>query len=331
VSTPDCHEYRLAQLDARALRSIRRDSIRVSPDRSRAAYVLDPGTAVVDGIPGPSFDHVEGLEFAPDGARVAYVAVMSGRRHVVLQGMAGTTTIGEPVDEVLSTVVFSPDGASCSYTARVGARYRVLVDDECVHDQPFIAGHDAMIDAPGPRFPFPDHWGAVTDAESAILLQRMGAFAAGQRVVGPNGRHWIHARERPVASSGAWTIIVDGLLTPRCLEAEGPVFSSDGESVAYWAKERTADHECIVVNGRPGPIFSAIPRLMPFGLRACFTPETGHLLYKGQRRMRWFAVVDGEPGPELDWLGEFAVAADGSHIGFPAILESEIRWMIRGW
>ncbi|MBA2481703.1 MAG: hypothetical protein H0V44_13650 [Planctomycetes bacterium] len=331
MTSSDLQQSRLAQLDASSLRKIRRSSICVSPDRARAAYILDPGTAVVDGLAGPAFESVQGLCFSPDGSRAAYVATAGSSRRVVVQGMAGTTTIDPEVDDVLSPVTFSADGGNYSYTARVGGHYRVMVDQECMHEQPFAVGYDAMIDAPGPRYERPVVWSDETRAEVEAMNQRIAAFQSGQRVMGPGGLHWIHAKERPVASSGAWTIVVDGLLSQRYAEVEGPVFSADGDSVAYWAKEKQADQESIVLNGRTGPVFSSIARLMPFGLRACFAPRSHRLLYQAMRRMRWHVVVDGEPGPEFDWVGDLDLAADGSRVGFPAIVENEIRWIVLSW
>ena len=104
-----------------------RESLRVSPDNQRLAYVAIVSNqmfAVVDGQEGKRYDGIFPPVFSPDSQRVAYVAIVSNQMFVVVDGKEEKRYdgIGE------GTLIFSPDSQRVAYVAGVGNKLSVVVD-----------------------------------------------------------------------------------------------------------------------------------------------------------------------------------------------------------
>jgi Tol biopolymer transport system component len=106
-----------------------------SCDSQHLAYVASQdGTqwVVVDGVAGPKYRWVSGLEFSPDGKHLVYIACTSGDTYkymVVRDGQAG------PVFDKIETPwhdqrLFGPDGRHIAYKVTRGGTHAVVLDDQ---------------------------------------------------------------------------------------------------------------------------------------------------------------------------------------------------------
>ena len=162
--------------------------ISISPDARHAAVFAalrphgGPSMLVRDDPQGPP---VQGLLSRPawsfDGGRFA--CVLRGeddRERVVVD-----ETPSPAFTEVLSGVCFSPAGSSFSYAARERGRYFVLVDHSPVHEEPYVNGFDAMLDARRPRWETPPVNSA--EARRAAALPVLESLGAGDALEIPAG------------------------------------------------------------------------------------------------------------------------------------------------
>jgi hypothetical protein len=78
---------------------------------------------------------------------------------------------------------------------------------------------------------------------------------------------------------------------------------------------RIVEHrgQFIVVDGRRGPTFDAVP----IGTLA-MSRRGGHLAYAARAARRWRVVIDGVLGPAYDGIGELLYSADGEHLAYAA-------------
>lgn len=188
----------------------------------------------------------------------------------------------------------------------------------------------------------------------------------GPEKVSPNGWHVAF-----VARQGAKQVVmVDGKpgpaydrVWPNTLQ-----FSQDGLRVAYVAG--LGDKRLVVVDGKAGPSFDGIgmvggdvsvnhPECRPMrsdkqltasrkqtssaeGQKATpgetlycqpfFSPDSRRFAYVAHQESKWFVVVDGEPGPPFDGIGEYSLvcSADSRHVGYVGISGRKQRVVIDG-
>ena len=121
-------EKLIAQIDASSWIG---ESLRVSPDNRRVAYVAGVGgkpLVVVDGKEGKIYDSISigaGTPiFSPDSRRVAYVAKAGDKSLVVVDGKEE-----KQYDGIMEgTPIFSPDSQRVAYAAGIGDKWLVVVD-----------------------------------------------------------------------------------------------------------------------------------------------------------------------------------------------------------
>jgi len=78
--------------------------------------------------------------------------------------------------------------------------------------------------------------------------------------------------------------VVDGKPSPAYDEVSNPIFSPDGQHVAYMATQ--GDNQFVVVDGKPGPTYFDIRSL-------AFSPDSLHLAYEAKMIDKWLLIVDG--------------------------------------
>jgi roadblock/LC7 domain-containing protein len=104
-----------------------------SSDSQHLAYVASQDRTqwvVVDGVAGPKYTWVSGLEFSPDGKHLAYVACKDWSKCLLVRD-------GQPGREFdhieapwTNPGLFSPDGRHIAYKVKQGGKHAVVLDDE---------------------------------------------------------------------------------------------------------------------------------------------------------------------------------------------------------
>ncbi len=94
-------------------------------------------------------------------------------------------------------------------------------------------------------------------------------------------------------------------------EVDLPVFSADGQHLAYWAR-RAKKREFIVFDGKEGPEFEKVgaPHISPDGQR---------LAYAAKKGKKWVIVADGKEGPQFADVSFPSFSPDGRHRVYAAL------------
>jgi WD40-like Beta Propeller Repeat len=263
---------------------------------------------ILDGSLFTDWEAAGALAFSADGDHVAFVALDGSKSRVVVDGVTGPV-----VDQVGSgtlgagsqTVVFTRDGAHFAYGAKRGDRWHVVVNGEVGPP------HDGLYGLP------------IFSADGTHLVY--------QAVVGHKA-----------------CVVVDGSTEDLHTNIGRPVFSPDGTRLMYMVNDGTPS---MVVDGERGPEFSdlyfqADTAEIGYG----FSPDSRHFGYlacEGKRFLhpgKWFAIVDGEKGPQFDDVGPLlgadkaarAIAAepcfspDGTQFAFPAQVGKQWSMVVNG-
>jgi Tol biopolymer transport system component len=181
--------------------------LRFSPDSRRVAYAArrdKKWSTVVDGQPGAEYEDILGPVFSPDSKRVAYAAMRDKEWSVVADGQAA----GE--FEEISSLTFSPDSKRLAYAAAKDKRWMVLVDGQVyAKDAGRVGGRGY------PSFYSENH---------NIKWSPKVNFS-------PDGKRMLYTS---LLDKG-FSVVVDGKAGPEFDDLGFPVFSPDGNHVAYVA------------------------------------------------------------------------------------------------
>ena len=346
-----------------------------SPDGTRLAYVelRDPGSRssdiriVLDGTPGPWFGGMRNaqgaMQFSPDSRRFAHRWVDgAGHARWIVDGVAQRITNelrafdlslmkaqvrGIGVLERPLLARFSPDSERFAYAADVEEKGVAVVED----------------DVPGPRSksvtmpvfsPDSQHLAYVAETFAKRLTVVIDGVAgpewpgdkSGVPVFSPDSRHIAVTIRRQTGNvlrrRHACALTLDGRILTE-IEADdasvSPVFSPDGERVAWWVGAGPACQ--MMVNQAPHA-----DDVIAIG-EPVFTPS-GRLVYTAIVEGGFETVtIDGRLGPKASVLGSsrsttavfedpragrttppFAVSPDGEHVAWAGWFGEEWRPVI---
>ena len=277
----------------------------------RSALIANAGgmpRAILDGSPFTNWEAVGAPVFSDDGDHFAFVGRVGPKWSVVVDGVAGPLfdQVGSgTLGDGPETVVFSQDGARFAYGAKRGERWHVVVDGE------IGPAHDGLYGLP--------------------IFSADGTHLAYQAVVGDKA-----------------CVVVDDSIGDLHANIGRPVFSPDGTRLMYMVNDGSPS---MVVDGERGPEFDDLyfqPETAEIGYG--FSPDSRHFGYlacEGKRFLhpgKWFAIVDGEKGPQFDdvgpWLGadraaraimgEPRFSPDGTQFAFPAQAGKQWSMVVNG-
>ncbi|MBN2352359.1 MAG: PD40 domain-containing protein [Spirochaetales bacterium] len=340
----------IAVVDGRpgALESDEISAIVFSPDGSHYAYSARNGSKwrmVADGAPlGPEVDEINPacVVYSPDGNRLAYGARLDQKWHVVMDGRVDL----KAGYDSLASFAFSPDGRRFACVAGSDAKQAVVADDR--PGRFYDTTSEPVWSPDGKRLGY----AATEDNLHFVVLD--GSEGKPYDWVGPpvfsfDGRHFAYGaakgekrlvvtdgtKEGPeyemplnidpiafgpkdhrlayaVKKDGQWVMVVDGREGPGYVDiALGSIaLNPSGKGFAYIAAVPGA--WVVVENSRHSPSYDETAG----GGQLTYSADGRHLIYGARKNKKWFIVLDGKAGAELDYKEITAptFSPDGKHI-----------------
>ena len=285
----------------------------------RVAYVGVRGGkkhVVVDGNVGPPWDEIQYFPgFSPDGRHWWYVAKKGALQHVVFDGRVsrGWESVGY---RSLDT-----DGNGMVYGARDGNEWFL------------VRGEDRIGPFEGPTEPQVTGDGRLMYIASRNGKQRLVVGASKgppfDYVMLPKFSHDGKTLVYRASRGERQHLVVNGTVGAGYEDISKVTFSPGGGRVAYIATISRAevspqtlsisgeDRKCVVVDGKPGPIFGDIdpPIFSPDGKRVAYL--TGHLRFSPR------VVVDHKPSPEYRDVERVEFSPDSKRFAYVAEREDK--------
>ncbi len=249
---------------------------------------------VVDGRPGHSYGSVGRPVFSTDGKRVAYAARRGSKWLMVVDGKEQGDLYDAVGVAVLNAIgecrpVFSPDSRRLAYQARRGDQWYLVAD-----------GKPEAIDGP------PIHVVLDQTGQATVTLPPL--------VFSPDGKLLAHV----AAANGAAWVVVNGTAGPHYAEVAGggPVFSPDGQHIAYAAKK--GETWCIMLDGSEQQThYSSLSSVL-------FSPDGNHLAYIAGQGERSVVVANGIRGPECDRIVSGLRFQDDNAVEYVALRDNRL-------
>ncbi len=318
------------------------------------ALVGDKRIAVVDGTEGQKYDEIYKIVFSQDGGRYAYMADKGDQVVVVVNGKEEgpyDSTSDDPIisssgQHVLYTIVkegtnyvvvdgeirvqigyspvVSPEGSRWAYSrsaSYAGDPCYIVLDGEVINLGKDNRVSQMFFSPDGKRFAYDLVPGAGAYGDHVVVVDAVRGNeypfpGVGKIVFSSDGRrtaYWAKAQDE------GFTMVLDGVEGRIYDEINDPLFSPDGDHVAYTAKDK--DGKFVVLDGKEGTRYRDVWGLT-FGIG-------GRLAYVAKDNREGvevqFVVVDGhEDRPYLyDWYGQGirsgpVFSPDGTHVVFIA-------------
>jgi len=313
----------------------------------------------------------ESVTISPDAMRAAYVVERDGKHHLVVNG-----TVGPAYDEIAQVrengiegdermptgqfAVFSPDSRRVAYKARRGGKWMLVVDGVETRGYGDIlwersgrrdidvfspnSRHFVMsVTRPGERFPVP-----IYDGNETTTLD--------EKAWAPVERESRKGTSRRIERDGKYRMVVNGVEgKPYGWVGHGSyiagghgsyfqaVLSRDGRRYAYAARRGNKKDGAwlVVVDGTESPEYTAVGEIV-------FSPNGRHLAYAGElgstgrrtsskHRSRWFIVLDGVKGKVHRGVMGLHFSPDGRRLVYrtsgrsePALIETGGRVVCNG-
>jgi len=280
-----------------------------SPDSRRLAYgiqrqgqwwvvevpvpeaVSSPGSEPADGGPSelPSADETTpreygpydfigsatGIQFSPDGARLAFAGLLSGKWSVVLNGKTEATF------DNLGSLAFSPNGQRLAYAAQSAGKWQLVVDGKPQKAYSSIADESITWSPNSVRLAYVAQagktWLLIVDGKEGKPYDDIGEIKFSR-----DGRSLAYA-----AKSGAAEMVVLNGQEERPFDriGSGTLEFSPGGKLAYIAN--TGDVSFAVVDGKRKPRYDLVGYLT-------FTPDGSRTVYIAVSGDEAFTVVDDQ-------------------------------------
>ncbi len=185
------------------------DSIKISPDNGRIAYVVVLGryssVTVVDGKDEKPYNYHfwNTLIFSPDSKRIAYAAGERNERFVVVDGKEDKEydDIGE------NTPIFSPDSKRVAYIAKKGNNWIVGVDGKEEKPYEAILKESLLFSPDSERVAYAallgNKWFAVVDGKEERPYDNI---EFGSLIFSPDGNRMAYTARL----GDKWFVVVDG-------------------------------------------------------------------------------------------------------------------------
>lgn len=245
---------------------------------------IESETFIVDHNPAAWLK--DSVRISPDGKRFA-VVIQVGDKTSAYASIDGRN---QKAYGWVRDLTFSGDSRHVAYVATVGGQ-----------DLPVLDGREGTFRG--------EIWGGTRGGGGTLRLNRDGAHLA------------FVARK---GNTPAFGVVVDGVMGERNVDPNDgpPVFSPDGNRLAYVAQEGTQRY--VILDGKPGPKYEAV-----YKGTLTFSPDSRRLAYIARKGGKAIAVVDGiEGGSYKDLLtSTLRFSPDGTKLAYAAQLESG-KWAV---
>lgn len=240
-----------------------------------------------------------------DGSRFGYSLLRDKKQVVVVDGKAG------PEYDAVDGPLFSADGKHVAYLAKLGKAVRMVFDGV---EGPAFQEITALSFGPkGGRFAYLASNGSrLFKVLDGIVDSSIAGLGETGLVWSPDGRHVACS----VASSkDDWYVQIDDQRGPPYFAIGPPVFSADGEHLAFWGvkKDPARDPRVLI---RDGQVAAEVHLLGKLSLSA----DGQRLAYVealDEKQTRWVVVVDGQRSPECEGVSSApAFSPDGRHVAY---------------
>ncbi len=266
--------------------------------------------------------------FSPDGLHMAYRVRLSGSREVlVVDGKAS------PEFKAVELPLFSPDSRHFGYQAeRADGKQVQIVDGKEGSEFQKISWFQFSPD--GAHFAYSARRAA---GKSVVIFDGNEGpeFEDVQRLTfSPDGRSFAYEGKR---AQGRWVMVVNGKESREYALVGQPYFSPVGGRLAYGAKSDSA--YTVVLDNKPGPAFDALSSSAAYdspnsGLdtsTVTFSPNGERVAYVARRGEKRLIVVDGQEGPEYQFiLSQPLFSEDSAHVAYVAWENNTIVVVVDG-
>jgi hypothetical protein len=305
--------------------SVVAQTFHLSPDGNHVAYwaqlrkgfrlIADHAVVVDAEAPGPSQPR-----WSRDGTRFAYTKSRGKQVVLVVDGTEG------PEWEAVAGPQFSGDGRHVAYVARADKRLRVIIDG--VEGPMFDEILEFTWSPRGSRFAYLGRTGKqltpVIDGVADSVFSNFGLEPA--FTWSPDGRHVAYSAAR---AEDNWHVRTDARPGPPYTVSGRAVFSTDGEHLAFWGRQRDSDDAPRVLV-RDGQVIAQVNLLAGLSL----SPDGSRLAYVealDERQSRFVVVVDGTRSPEYQSVQRAPVfSPDSRHVAFVAELAGRAQLVVDG-
>lgn len=294
------------------------ENFKVSPDGKRVAYVAhvsDKSFVVVDGERQQPYDAIlDVLLFSPNSKRLAYGAQVGNECFMVLDGQEE-----KHYDALMTNAVFSYDSSRFAYGAVSGNKQFVVLDRVELKQYDRFGKGGLVFSPDSRRIAYKallgDQWFVVVDEEECKRYDGYGSTL----VFSPNSQHLVYGAKL----GEKWFVVVNEQeQKPYDGIGEGKViFSPDSRRLAYGA--RMGNKECVIVNGKEGKGYDAVGEGS-----LIFSADSTRFAYVAGDGKKWFTVIDGSEEKPYDdiRLGSLQFSADGSRFAYVA--RSGKKWFL---
>jgi hypothetical protein len=298
-------------------------SIVFSPDATRIAFLVQKANQIF-AVNGEEISKPYAEISSPkpvisaDGKRWAFAARPAGQAKgfcVVADGVEGKT-----YDAIEGrSVIFSPDSKHLAYAATAAGKQLYVIDgqEQRAYDQLYAM----EFSADGSRYGYParrgEKWVIVIDGQESKEYDRAGALAFG----GPKGERVAYAG----VSGKKSRAVIDGQEQKEYDAVDEPVFSADGQHVAYriinFVKtkdpargvETAKQYMWAVLDGKDKRSYDDVRGMT-------FSADGNHLAYIAAdlQERKQMAVVDELPGKRYDRVGFVSLGPGGKPQAYSA-------------
>jgi len=310
-------------------------SMAVSRDGNNVAILKKKGdkyVVVVNGKEGREYEWIlaNSLVFTSDPARCAYIVQQESRMFVVLDGKEG-----KKYHEIVGGELYpAAAGGRLAYYARndaKGKRFLVIDDEE---GKEYDQVGNLAFSPDGKRVAY----GVEAGGRQFFIIDGVPArehekVAGGSFVWSPDSKRYAYG----AVKEGKVVVVIDGKEEAPCDEATRPVFSPDGQHIAYAVRNGTVWQ--LILDGRPVKEHERI-----FGDTVRFSPDSKRLAYMAGRREtvkrdgkdvvleRRFYVVDGEEMRAYDLLvpNAFVFSPDSRRTAYVGVKNNRLVVVIDG-
>lgn len=295
-----------------------RPMIIFSPKDEHVAFAIKVGTSFVvkrDQIKGKLYSKIDldSLRYSPNGKRLTYVGLRSGKSMAVVDGIEGP-----PFDSIIDGPTFSPDSIHVGYWAKSGENLIAVMDGKS-----FVAGTNVKFTKYYNYKPFsPDfkHFAYAGENNGKTYICLDGVRTESDNYRGRLNFDWENRLIYLGEKSGKNFVVTGGNMGPLFDNIGGFLISHSAKQLIYVGNRNyEVGHfkQHVVVNNTIGKGYDMVQGPV-------ISPDGKHYAYLGQQEMGpkvnnvAFFVLDGMELAQYSWFDGYKFSQNSEHIAYIA-------------